>query len=336
MGNQVAIGIAAGLAAALLYGSVAAGSVLALVLFYLAVLPLFIAGLGWGWATAGVGALAGSLAIVIALGPLAGLVFLIAVAAPPVWLSSLVLLSREHADATGAVVREWYPIGRVVAWTSVLAGVLILPSIVVFGLTLEAYEASVRQMFDQLFAGGTGPNGQPLPAGVDAERFAEFFIRFIPPFSVVVWIATTLGNMYAAARAVRASGRLVRPWPNLKAFELPRGLALALAGAIIVSFMPGMIGLVAGAFTAGLMFAYTLAGLAIMHTITMPSPLRHIILGGVYFTLLFLGWSATVLSWSGLLLALLGLSEPLHNLRARMSARPAGPGGRTGPPHSNI
>ena len=47
----VFIGIGTGVAAALLFASVASGSILATLLFYLAPLPILIAGLGWShWA----------------------------------------------------------------------------------------------------------------------------------------------------------------------------------------------------------------------------------------------------------------------------------------------
>lgn len=332
MGQQIAIAVAAGLAAALVYSAANTGAPAALMLFYVASLPLFITGLGWGWATAGLAAMIGILAITIAIGALAGLVFLLSVGLPAAWLSYLSGLSREIGDAAGRR-REWYPPGRLLAWTSVIAGLLILPTIAAFGFSLEAYEASIRAVFDRLISsGGAGPH--ELPPGLDAERLAGLFVRYVPPVSVVLWMATTLANLYLAARIVQISGRLKRPWPELMRLDLPNGLAVALAAMLIASFLPGLAGLVSGAFAAGFVFAYTLLGLAVVHVATLPSPARPVFLGVVYFALLFLGWSATVLSWTALLLAMLGLAETALSLRARILARIGG-GGPPAPRNDN-
>jgi hypothetical protein len=70
----VIIGIGAGAAAALLFASVTSGSWLSIPLFYLAPLPIMIAGLGWSHWAAMTAALAGALG----LGAVFGTVFLLA------------------------------------------------------------------------------------------------------------------------------------------------------------------------------------------------------------------------------------------------------------------
>lgn len=324
MHNQLAVGVGAGLAAALLYGSVGYGGPAAVVLFYIASLPLFIAGFGWGWATAGVAALTGAAATVFTLSGLAALIFLLAVGAPAAWLSYLANLSRETAGPAGPV-REWYPVGRLVAWCAGIGGSLVLGSVIAFGFSMEAYEQTIREIFSLMME----QQGETeIPGGIDVETVVAFFVRYVPPVSVLVWTGTTLATMYLAARAVQISGRLRRPWPELAAFELPRQLVPALAAVLAASFLPGLAGLLAGAFSAGLVFAYTLLGLAVLHTLTRTAPLRPLLLGFVYFALIVAGWSPYVLNWPGLLLAFLGLGESALGLRARARAR----GGRRGPP----
>ena len=74
MMHLAVIGIGAGAAAALLFASVTSGTLLSIPLFYLAPLPIMIAGLGWShWA-----ALTASLAGSVALGIFFGVVFLFA------------------------------------------------------------------------------------------------------------------------------------------------------------------------------------------------------------------------------------------------------------------
>lgn len=323
MQQQLLIGLAAGAAAALLYGSFTAGTPIAVLLFYIATLPLFIAGLGWGWATAGLAALAGAVGLAVTVGLLAGALFLLAVGGPATWLSYLAGLSRAVANGAGNRI-EWYPVGRLVIWAAGLAGALIVVGLASFGFSYEAYEQSIRQMFSAMMEqGGETPE---LPEGVSVNDLVTFFVIYLPPVSAVAYMATTLASLYIAARVVQVSGRLKRPWPDLAAFDLPRLFAAALAVGIVLSFLPGVFGLIAGAATAGIVFAYTLLGLAVMHTVTRPSPLRPLILGAVYFTVIFLGWAGGVVNWPALLLAFLGLLEGPLNVRARV------PRGRGGPP----
>ena len=123
---QIAIiGIGAGAAAALLFASVTSGSWLSIPLFYLAPLPIMIAGLGWShWA-----ALTAALAGALGLGAVFGTVFLLAFPAgagvPAWWLGYLAMLARpvrgqqRHWPAMPPL--EWYPPGRLVVWAAVLA-----------------------------------------------------------------------------------------------------------------------------------------------------------------------------------------------------------------------
>src|SRR5215831_4774981 len=70
----VIIGLSAGAAAALLFASVTSGTLLSVPLFYLAPLPIMIAGLGWGhWA-----AVAAAMTGAVSLGTIFGFVFLFA------------------------------------------------------------------------------------------------------------------------------------------------------------------------------------------------------------------------------------------------------------------
>ena len=65
------IGAGAGLVSAALFASAATATSLAGILFYLAPLPICLAGLGWGWIAAAVAALAGMVVVggVLGLAP---------------------------------------------------------------------------------------------------------------------------------------------------------------------------------------------------------------------------------------------------------------------------
>ena len=124
MARFLLLGAGAGLVSAALFASAATGTALAGILFYLTPLPICLAGLGWGWTTAGVAALAGTLVAGGVLGPAAGAVFAGAIALPIAVLCYLALLSRPVAATGGQqAALEWYPIGRLVGWAAIVAGV---------------------------------------------------------------------------------------------------------------------------------------------------------------------------------------------------------------------
>ena len=87
---------------------------LAIVLYLLAPLPILIVGLGWSHQAALVAAVTGSLALGLVVAPFLGLGFLAYLALPAWWLAYLALLGRPSADGT----MEWYPTGRLLAWTA--------------------------------------------------------------------------------------------------------------------------------------------------------------------------------------------------------------------------
>ena len=119
MTQIVLIGIGAGAAAALLFASLASGSLFALVLFYLSPLPVLIASIGWNYLAGLIAALfaAACLALVlrwlISRSPSS-----LGVGLPAWWLGYLALLARP-ADGTGETL-EWYPVGQIVLWTAVI------------------------------------------------------------------------------------------------------------------------------------------------------------------------------------------------------------------------
>ncbi len=323
------IGIGAGAAAGLLFASVTSGSWLSILLFYLAPLPIMIAGIGWSqWA-----ALTAALAAALALGMVFGTVFIFAFLAgaglPAWWLGYLAMLARPATNGgghsgTGAAALEWYPPGRLVAWAAVLATLIVMVAIPNFGIDAESFHAGLHDALARMLRIETGtPANVPLsvPGVSNADRLIDFLVAAIPPAAAVLATITNLLNLWLAARIVKFSGRLARPWPQLSAMTFPRPLAAALAIAIALSFVGGLVGIVAGVLSASLLLAYGVLGFAVLHTITRGMDSRAFLLGGVYGAVIVIGWPM-------LALCLLGLLETAFDLRARV-ARKRGPPAHT-------
>ncbi len=334
----ILVGLAAGLASAALFASATAGGMGGrLLLFFLAPLPLFLAGLGWGPMAALISAAAAAAGVALLLSVKAGLMVMVSHGLPAAYLCYLAQLSRtsdaplptsggEAAAAPGRV--EWYPVGRLVAASALIAGALALTSLLQLGTDLDEARKILKDLLDKVFL-------RQLPGFKDRKieeaelnQLAEIALYAFPAAAALSWLASFLLNLYLAGRITLASGRLPRPWPDLPSMTFPRGFGFLLAAALAVaSLMSGYPALIASGFAGALFLAYAFLGLAVVHELTRGHAARPVILGSVYVVLLFLN------AWAGLLLALVGVLEPVLPWRRRGSGGPAPPAGPGPPAH---
>jgi hypothetical protein len=295
----VLVGLGAGAAAALLFASVVSGSIAAILLFYLAPLPILIAAIGWSH-LAGLIAAASATAVIAALSG----VFFIAV---PViafgawWLGYLSLLARPASNGSGADL-EWYPVGRLVLWAAVIGTLVVAAAVPTFGTDQESLQGALRKTYQRI---------------LQDQAMIDLLVVAVPPAAAVFATITNLLNLWLAARVVKISGRLKRPWPDPAALTLPASASVCLAGAIAGSFLPDLVGVLSGAFAASLLMVFAILGFAVLHAVTRGMNSRPVVLGGVYVATIVLGWPV-------LAMAILGLAETAFNIRDRV-ARKGGP-----------
>jgi magnesium-transporting ATPase (P-type) len=287
-------------------------------LFYLAPLPLCLAGLGWGGMAALVAAITGTIVIAASLGPATAAIFAVSIAAPTVLLTHLALLSRPLATPQGQVTQtvEWYPAGRLVGWAAIMAGLLAAIIVLIVGYDQESYKEMIRQMLEHSALKEIDRDGT-LFTEETITSMSAMIVRALPAAFAIVWLTITLFNLWMAGLIVDASGRALRPWPNLHALELPNALVPIFAAALLASFVPGLPGLVATGFAGALLFAFVLQGLAVIHVYSRGVPFRALLLAAVYLGILLLGWVAIVV-------AIVGLGEPVFRLRERGQPPPTG------------
>ena len=169
------IGIGAGAAAALLFASVASGSWLSIILFYLAPLPVMIAGLGWSHWAALIAAFTGARRARARVRRL----FLLRLSRRRRTAGLVARLSR-HAGAAGrpratarAPALEWYPPGRLVVVGRGLGALTVIVAIPNFGLDGETIRANLHSALAQLLRLETGSGARrrgdsrasPTPSG---------------------------------------------------------------------------------------------------------------------------------------------------------------------------
>lgn len=302
------VGIGAGLVSALLFTVVITGSPLALLLSYVAPLPVFIAALGWNHRAGLVAVAAGTIAVTVVLKLSLGLAFAIGAALPAWWIAYLALLART--DETGT--SEWYPLGRLLVWIAAVATLVTVGGALAISTDFETYRRVMTHGLQLLFSGGEGISPVVrLPPGVDAGEPAAQLALLVPVAAGASFVPMIVANLWLAAKAVQLSGRLPRPWPFIPATRLPTVAVAWLVGGILVSFAGGFIGLAGAALAGALIAAFGLAGLTAVHDLSRGKAWRSPTLFALYLALVIM--LVTVFPF----LALLGIADALIDLRRR-------------------
>jgi hypothetical protein len=301
----VLIALAAGCASAMMFASIISGALISLLLFYLAPLPLMVAALGWGSLSATIGGIAAATVLGLIFGLPYCLAFAVAIALPAWWLGHLALLGRPlaagAAPANDDAALEWYPVGRILLWIVIFAAIMMTAILITMGSDGPAITNTMRSSWAHLLQ---SMGITPTDRGLDA------LVAIAPAAATIVFMMTLTLNLWLAAKITATSGRLHRPWPDLKSTALPPLTLAALCVAIAFCFSGGLLAIVAQIITVALMIAYALTGFAVLHTLTLALKSRALWLGCTYVIVV-------VFSWPILAMVALGLADTVFGLRQR-------------------
>jgi len=191
-----------------------------------------------------------------------------------------------------------------------------------FGTDKETFQAGLRSAFERairLQAPAAGPNAPDRP---EIQRLIDILVLAIPPAAAVLTTLLNVVNLWLAARIVKVSGRLRRPWPDLSTLALPPFASGLLAAAIAGSFLPDLAGILAGVLAASLFMAYAMVGFAVLHAITRSFGNRGLALAGAYAAVVVAGWPILGVS-------LLGLADGAFDIRGYVARKRGPPNLRT-------
>lgn len=312
----ILIAIAAGAASALMFASIVSGALISLLLFYLAPLPLMVAALGWGPLSATVGGIVAA----IGLGAIFGLPYCIAfavtVALPAWWLGHLALLGRPMShgvapdSSAGAPDLEWYPVGRILLWITACAALTTVAALLTLGGDADTITAALRRGLLRII----GPRDAASAGG--GEHWIDALVTIAPAAAAIVAMMTLTLNLWLAGKITATSGRLHRPWPDLKSAALPPMTLAAMCAAIAFCFSGGLLAIIAQIVAVALALAYALIGLAVLHTLTLALRGRALWLGAAYVVVAVFGWPV-------LAMMVLGLADAVFGIRRRfLQGRP--------------
>ena len=314
----VLIAIAAGCASALMFASIISGALISLLLFYLAPLPLMVAALGWGPLSATIGGIAAATGLGAIFGLPYCIAFAVTIALPAWWLGHLALLGRAVTNGASsgngasptAPALEWYPVGRILLWISGFAALTTMAALLTLGTDAAAITGAMRRGLLRII----GPRDAASTG--ETEQWIDALVTIAPAAAAIVAIMTLTLNLWLAARITATSGRLHRPWPDLKSADLPPMTLAALCVAVAFCFTGGLLAILAQIVTAALMMAYALTGFAVLHTLTLALKSRVLWLSGIYAIVVVFGWPV-------LAIVVLGLADAVFGIRQRyLQGRP--------------
>ena len=235
----VLIAMAAGCASALMFASIISGALISLLLFYLAPLPLMVAAIGWGPLSATIGGIGAA----IGLGAIFGLPYCIAfavmVALPAWWLGHLALLGRPvtngissgNGASPAAPDLEWYPVGRILLWITGFAALTTMAALLTLGTDAAAITGTLRRGLLRIIGSSDAASTGEI------EQLIDALVTIAPAAAAIVAMMTLTLNLWLAAKITATSGRLHRPWPDLKSTALPPMTLVLLFVAIAFCFI---------------------------------------------------------------------------------------------------
>ncbi len=312
----VLIAMAAGCASALMFASIISGALISLLLFYLAPLPLMVAALGWGPLSATLGGIAAASVLGAVFGLPYCIAFAVAIALPAWWLGHLALLGRplttDIEPANDAAALEWYPVGRILLWIVIFATVTTAATLLTLGSDGPSIQGTMRASLARILeSADVAPTDQRIDA----------LVIIAPAAAAIVAMITLTLNLWLAAKITATSGRLHRPWPDLKSTALPSLTLAAVCAATAFCFSGGLLAILAQILTAALMIAYALTGFAVLHTLTLALKNRALWLSCIYAIVGVFGWPVMAMVALGIADAVFGLRQ--RYLRGRPPPLPA-------------
>jgi hypothetical protein len=306
--RSTAFAVAGGLAAALLFVSLAKGNVGGVMLMSMTPLPLFLAGLSFGIVPAAIASMVGA-AVVLAADTLYGTVFVVDFALPVMIVVPLALWRRRGET-------KWPSAGRLIfGLTALAAAVFIAWQVGLMGQP-GGMEGSLRAAAAAL---SKELRNQDPQVGEQAEQLLQAGVRWLPGLGAVGWIGLIAVNGVLAQGALAGFGWARRPAPSLATVTVPWWalvpLVLAIAAAAFGRDLSGgeEIAFAGSNLTVILAVPFLFQGLGVVHALAARSSKRAWLLAGVYVAVLIFGWPIP-------LIVALGVIEQWVGLRRRYAA----------------
>ncbi len=293
MVRYYSIAVAAGLASGLLQAAAVLPGPGAMLLAYIAPLPLFLAGFGMGLQGAAIAILVQTLISLIFAGWTFAAVQIAVYGVPIMVLTRQALLSRS--DAQGGTV--WYPPGLLLMWLAGMAGVALALAVIGLGMFSDGLLAQINAMMEPFAAQFPNPDQREMLLSLAA---------FMPAFFAASWMLGMVINGVLAQGLLVRFGQNLRPSPRMADIHLPVSWLGFMAVALFLATLDGLLGVCGKTLAAIAIVPYFLLGLGVIHGYVQPWAARWIVLILLYI-LMILWFVPVIITVVGLVFALMRL-----------------------------
>ncbi len=278
----------------------------AVLLVYLAPLPLMMVGLAFGPAAAAVASVAGALAAG-AIGSMVAAVLFAVIHGLPAWMTVRLSLINRPAEGTGIATGEdaqgksvWYPAGHVLAWLTALGCGFFLIMVLFIAGGAGEFKNAVTNYLDQVLT--------MLAPALPKESRAQALSLISPLFPALVgvtWLAVTAVNGAMAQGIVRRLGRALRPSPPYRDLSLPHWLSWLLVGTAAMALTGPLLGMVEMEYMGRNLAAisavpFFFLGVAVLRSLVKRPMFILTVIILVYLFLMMPGWAALLVTGIGL------------------------------------
>ncbi|NQV82632.1 MAG: DUF2232 domain-containing protein [Rhodospirillales bacterium] len=306
MSKDTLIAVGAGVLSALAATAFISHTPGAMMLVYMADLPLFMAGLAFGPQSA---ALSGAVGFMIAGmlgGGLAAGIFGL-MQALPVWLVVRQMVLKRTGASPNDV--EWYPVGDMLCWlTMLVAGMLLVATMASLSGEHGGLSALISDNLDRILQ-TLAPEWDPA----HRTQMVDVMVPMFPGAIGISWLVMTILNAAVAQNVLVKLKKAIRPTPAYVDLQLPQWMSWPLIAAAAIALLgPGEIEYTGRNLAMILSLPFFLLGLSVAHTWVRGRPGARMMLVAMYLVMVFSGWAT-------LIVAAVGLVELWSGLRHRMA-----------------
>jgi len=319
MSKKTLIAIGAGVLSAFCATAFISQAPGAMMLVYLADLPLFMAGFAFGPQSAAISGAAGFMIAGMLGGGLAAGIFGL-LQALPAWLVVRQMLLQRPAllatpDGVGAPDPdknkvEWFPAGDMVCWLTMLVAAMLLVATVA-GLSGDHGSLSVliSDNLDRILQ-AMAPDWDPA----ERSRMVDLMVPMFPGAIGISWLIMTIFNAVMAQNLLIKLKKTIRPTPAYVDLQLPQWISWPLVAACALALLgAGEMEYTGRNLAMILSLPLFFLGLAVIHTWA-----RGMASGGRMLLVVF--YLVLIISgWATLAVAGIGLVELWSGLRHRMA-----------------
>jgi hypothetical protein len=277
----------------------------ALLVVYLAPLPLLLVGLDQGIKAVSIAGVSGIVTSTIAGTMISGGLFTI-IHAFPAWI--IVRQALLKYSAQGTKNEEWYPAGSILCILSVfVAGMLVVVMVSSQG-GVGGLQGLIQSYLDQVFT-----YMMPMDEAVRGD-LVQLMVPLFPGYMGTSWILMVVFNASIALAILTRLKRTVRPKSKLANLMLPDWMSwFIVISASVTLLSQEELEFFSQNLTLILAVPFFFLGLAVFHKLACHAAFPRILLTAIYVALILSGWIALVVIITGIVEQWFGLRRYFRN-----------------------